>query len=271
MCKKVGISRSGYYKSRKIKQLRSKEESKILEFARSIRQLHPYMGCRKIYAKIKPELKHYGIKIGRDRLFTLFRKNDMLIRRKRNPVRTTDSNHRFKVYKNLIKGKKLTHPNQVWASDITYIKTEQGYLYLSLITDLYSRKIVGYEINDNLETTGCIKALNKALRGLRNAKNLIHHSDRGSQYCSTQYTDKLKQKGIQISMTEENHCYENATAERVNGILKYEYGLKEKFANKQAALTACRQAVKLYNSDRPHLSLGMKTPDMVHENVYTNH
>lgn len=236
-----------------------------------VRKLHPKMGCRKILIKIKGKLKQRDISIGRDKLFCLLKRHNMLIRRRKS-FKTTNSKHKFKVYRNLIKDIELSSPNQVWVSDITYLRTRKSFVYLSLITDSYSRKIVGYEINDNLESIGCVRALNKALKSLPKdrAIDLIHHSDRGTQYCSNEYTSKLYAKNIKISMTEANHCYENAQAERVNGILKHEYGLKEIFKDKKDALKACQQAINLYNSDRPHIALGMKTPDMVHNNLFTN-
>lgn len=269
LCKQVGISRSGYYKERKLRKRQSINEEIILEHINSVRHYHPRMGCKKIYSLIKKVLYSKGISIGRDRLFGLMKKHKLLIKKRRS-CKTTDSKHKFKVYKNLIKDFKKSGVNQVWVSDITYLKTKKGFLYLSLITDSYSRKIVGYEVNDNLETIGCIKALNKALKNLPKGSNLIHHSDRGTQYCSNEYTKKLSKNNILISMTEDNHCYENAQAERVNGILKHEYGLKEIFLDKKEAITACRQAVVLYNNYRPHLALKMKTPNMVHENLDNN-
>jgi len=171
-----------------------------------------------------------NIKVGRDTLFNVLRKHQMLTLRKKTSARTTNSYHRFYKYNNIIKDLEVTRANQVWVSDITYIRTIKGFCYLALITDMYSRKIVGYDISDSLELKGCVRALNKAIYQAKNTctepsrsiKKLIHHSDRGIQYCSNVYTQILKRKKIDISMTEENHCYENAMAERVNGILKDE-------------------------------------------------
>jgi len=158
---------------------------------------------------------------------------------------------------------KVTRPNQVWVSDITYIRTIKGFCYLALITDMHSRKIVGYDLSDSLELKGCVRALKKAIYQA-NIKHLIHHSDRGIQYCSNQYTQILKRKNIRISMTEENHCYENAIAERVNGILKDEFYLDQTFDNVTHAKRAAKNAINLYNEIRLHLSLDFKTPNMVY-------
>jgi transposase InsO family protein len=161
----------------------------------------------------------------------------------------------------------ISAPNQVWASDITYIRTISGFCYLALITDMYSRKIVGYDISDSLELAGCLRALKRALRTARPAAGLVHHSDRGIQYCSNQYVSELDKRKIRISMTEENHCYENAMAERVNGILKDEFYLDQCFFSTDHACIAAKNAIEIYNSKRLHLSLGYKTPNMVFKNA----
>ena len=192
---------------------------------------------------MQPSFKAADLKIGRDYLFDILREHDMLIRRKKATCRTTYSHHRFYKYKNLVKDMEVTRPNQVWVSDITYVRTISGFCYLALITDMYSRKIVGYDMSDSLELAGCLRALKKALKAARPATGLVHHSDRGFQYCSNQYVDELKKHGIQISMTEENHCYENAIAERVNGILKDEFYLDQCFYSTRS----CQQCSKKCN------------------------
>jgi putative transposase len=191
----------------------------------------------------------------------------MLVRRKKASCKTTDSYHRFHKYKNLVKDMVVTAPNQVWVADITYIRTINGFCYLALITDLYSRKIVGYDISDSLELAGCLRAFKMALWQARPAAGLVHHSDRGIQYCSNQYVNELKKRNFLISMTEENHCYENAIAERVNGILKDEFYLDQCFFNKKSACDATKNAINIYNNKRLHLSLDYKTPNMVYKNV----
>ncbi|MFC0879021.1 IS3 family transposase, partial [Saccharicrinis sp. FJH2] len=161
----------------------------------------------------------------------------------------------------------VTAPNQVWVSDITYIRTINGFCYLALITDMFSRKIVGYDISDSLELAGCLRALKRAIKQARPKAGLVHHSDRGIQYCSNQYVEQLNKQQIKISMTEENHCYENAIAERVNGILKDEFYLDQTFFSKKIASKATHNAIYIYNNKRLHISLGYKTPNMVFKNV----
>ena len=165
---------------------------------------------RKLKKSLDNEFTKANLKVGRDTLFNVLRKHNMLTLRKKTSAKTTNSYHRFYKYKNIIKDLEVTRPNQVWVSDITYIRTVKGFCYLALITDMYSRKIVGYDLSDSLELKGCVRALNKAIYQARDIKQLIHHSDRGIQYCSNQYTQILKRKKIDISMTEENHCYEPA-------------------------------------------------------------
>ncbi len=205
--------------------------------------------------------------IGRDRLFDLLRENRLLIKKKKKYIVTTNSRHRFKKYSNLIKGKEATGPEQQYVSDITYIETIEGYRYLSLITDRYSRKIVGHELSKSLSVEGSLKALSIALKRVNNTKGLIHHSDRGLQYCSNAYVELLKKHGVKISMTEENHVYENALAERVNGILKEELMLGERLPTYQIAKKMVDQAVKIYNEERLHMSIGYVTPQQKHMNL----
>ena len=216
---------------------------------------------------LNQDFEKQQLKVGRDTLFNVLRKNQMLTLRKRYSCRTTNSYHRFYKYNNIIKDVEINRPNQVWASDITYIRTVKGFCYLALITDMYSRKIVGYDLSDSLELKGCVRALNKAVYQAKSIKGLIHHSDRGIQYCSNIYTQILKRKKIDISMTEENHCYENAMAERVNGILKDEFYMDQTFTNTGHAKRAVKSAIKLYNEIRLHLSLDFKTPNMVYNNA----
>jgi len=225
----------------------------------------PREGVRKLKKSLDSEFTKAKIKVGRDTLFNVLKKHKMLTLRKKYRMRTTNSHHRFYKFGNIIKGIEINKPNQVWVSDITYIRTVKGFCYLALITDMYSRRIVGYDLSDSLELNGCVRALNKAIYQAKNIKQLIHHSDRGIQYCSNVYTQILKRKKIDISMTEENHCYENAMAERVNGILKDEFYLDQTFANVAQAKRAAKNAIKLYNEIRLHLSLDYKTPNMVYK------
>lgn len=267
VCQVFDLTRDAYYKSKKRVKFLKNKEAEVLRIVRLCRKELPREGCRKLYARMLPILETQGIKIGRDAMFDILRKNNMLVYKKRSFVKTTDSYHRFHKYGNLIKDLEINRPNQVWVSDITYIRTVDGFCYLALITDLYSRKIVGYDLSDSLELSGCLKALSQAFRKSRSVEGLIHHSDRGVQYCSNQYVAELKKRGVLISMTEENHCYENAVAERVNGILKDEFFLDQTFFDIAHARRATRSAIKLYNELRLHVSLGYKTPDLVYKQI----
>jgi len=260
ICSEFGKTRQAYYKHRLIWESRKKEEEMILSKVREYRLEQPYVGGR----KIKRMLQQNNMKVGRDRLFSILRDNDLLVKKKRKSRRTTNSLHRFYCYKNLIKDLEITRPNQVFVSDITYIRTLHSFQYLFLITDYHSRKIVGYDVSDSLAIDGGIKALKMALKGVKDKKNLIHHSDRGIQYCSNAYTDLLKQQGVNISMTEKDHVYENALAERVNGILKEEFCLGETIVSKEVVELLVKDAIKTYNRKRLHMSLNYKTPESVY-------
>jgi putative transposase len=267
ICRCFGLTRDAFYKYRKRRIKREAVSKKVLELVKEERKDQPRVGTRKLYEALETVFEVKGIKVGRDRLFDILREHDMLVKRKKAYCKTTNSYHRFHKYGNLIKDMLVTAPNQVWVSDITYIRTVKGFCYLALITDMYSRKIVGYDISDSLELAGCLRALKRALRTARPAAGLVHHSDRGIQYCSHQYVNELKKRKIKISMTEENHCYENAIAERVNGILKDEFYLDQCFFNTPHACKATKNAIEIYNSKRLHVSLGYKTPDMVFKKV----
>jgi putative transposase len=267
ICSCFGLTRDAYYKFFKRRKKRESVAKKVVELVKEERKDQPRVGGRKLYEALHTLFILEGLKVGRDKLFDILREHEMLIRRKRASCKTTDSYHRFHKYNNLVKDMEVTRPNQVWVSDITYIRTIKGFCYLALITDMYSRKIVGYDISDSLELAGCLRALKKALKAARPAVGLVHHSDRGIQYCSNQYVEKLKKRKIKISMTEENHCYENAVAERVNGILKDEFYLDQCFFSTGHACIATKSAIEIYNSKRLHLSLGYKTPNMIFKNV----
>jgi len=267
ICNSFFLKRDAFYKYQKRYVAKKKVESDVVKLVKHSRKILPREGTRKLMKSLKSDFHKKNIKIGRDQLFRILRENELLVRRKKYSSRTTNSYHRFYKYNNIIKDVNINRPNQVWASDITYIRTIKGFCYLALITDMYSRKIVGYDLSDSLELKGCIRALNKALYQAENIKGLIHHSDRGIQYCSNIYTQILKRRKIDISMTEENHCYENALAERVNGILKDEFYLDQTFTSMTHAKRATKNAIKLYNSKRLHLSLDYKTPNYVHQNA----
>ncbi|WP_244265098.1 IS3 family transposase [Leptospira alexanderi] len=224
-CRYFGKSRQAFYQKfipKTSKELISREELLLNEVKR-IRHLLPATGGRKLYEMLKPVLQEYCIKMGRDKVFGLLKSNCLLLEKQRKYSRTTNSNHPFFKYPNLINNLIPAEAHMILVSDITYIKIKDGFAYLSLIMDLYSRKIVGFKLHPSLESEGCIHALKMALDQLPKNKKIIHHSDRGIQFCSKDYTDILLYAGHRISMTEENHCYENAVAERVNKTLKYEF------------------------------------------------
>jgi len=262
-CQCFGMHRDAYYKFLERKIKKDDVEDQVLELVKNERIEQPRVGTKKLYIALNTSFEERCLKIGRDKLFDILRENNLLIKRKKASCRTTDSYHRFHKYKNLVKDMTVTAPNQVWVSDITYIRTVNGFCYLALITDMYSRKIVGFDVSDSLELAGCLRALQKALWHARPAAGLVHHSDRGIQYCSNQYVNELKNRDIKISMTEENHCYENAIAERVNGILKDEFYLDQCFFSLKNAQLATKNAINIYNNKRLHLSLDFKTPNMV--------
>ena len=263
-CSYFGISRSGYYASCKSTTQAILEEAVVLDLVHEVRHIMPRIGGKKLYSMLKQDLHKVG-NIGRDKLFDILRKNDLLVKRKKSYTRTTDSYHRFYKYNNLLYNKTLTHSNECYVSDITYLRTDNGFVYLSLITDAYSRKIVGWNLSNSLAIEGALKALRMALRERKTTAPLIHHSDRGIQYCSNDYVRELTKHKVSISMTQENHCYENSLAERVNGILKDEFLLDITFKDYDQALRAVKQAVKTYNELRPHWSLDLKTPNEVHQ------
>ena len=260
-----GLKRDAYYKYKARADKRLKLEQQIISIVKKRRKSLPREGVRKLTKSLDIDFNKANIKVGRDTLFNVLRKHNMLTLRKKTSARTTNSYHRFYKYNNIIKDAKVIRPNQVWVSDITYIRTIKGFCYLALITDVHSRKIVGYDLSDSLELKGCVRALNKAIYQAKNINGLIHHSDRGIQYCSNVYTKILKRNNINISMTEENHCYENAIAERVNGILKDEFYLDQTFDSIAHAKRATKNAINLYNEVRLHLSLDFKTPNMVYK------
>jgi len=261
------MSRQNFYKGRRERVRREVDGNLIEELVRAERMVQPRLGGKKMHHLLKPELKKAGVRIGRDRFFEVLGERGLLLDPLPKAPRTTNSRHSLPVFRNLLADMQVDAPNQAWVSDITYLRTDEGFLYLSLITDDWSRKIVGYHADDTLETEGCLNALDQAVKGLVDGMFPLHHSDRGSQYCSHLYTGKLREYGLGISMTEELHCYENAKAERVNGILKQEYFLGGCFRTKQQAIEAVDQAVWLYNTRRPHQALNYETPASVHEKL----
>jgi len=229
------------------------------------RKMLPMLGGKKVYHQIKPKLNSSGIKMGRDKLFKLLREHHLLITPRRRYVTTTNSKHWLRKYPNIIKDKIISAPEQLWVSDITYIKTDEGNCYLNMVTDAWSRRIMGYSIAPNMNTEEMKKAYQMALanRVSPNSK-LIHHSDRGLQYCSSDYVKLSVDNDIEISMTDNGDPYENALAERMNRTVKEEFGLGRLLPSRQQAFRLVEEAIHLYNNKRPHWALKMKTPDDVH-------
>ncbi len=264
LTKEFGYTRQCYYKRFDRYKKFDEIEQIVLAKVSIIRARQPRCGVRKLQRMVNWLLRSKGIRIGRDWLFDLLRRKALLVKKRRRGCRTTDSYHRFRIYKNLIKDTQPSGPNQIWVSDITYISLLGSFCYLFLITDLYSRKIVGYHLSNSLAVEGALKALKMAQRQCKTTKGLIHHSDRGIQYCCNAYVKQLKKKKMLISMTEEMHVYENAVAERVNGILKNEFMLGEQFVSFNQANSATKQAIKIYNEERLHVAIGYQTPEFKH-------
>ena len=260
LCGLFGCSKQAYYQSLNRKSLTSVQEDMILESAKEIRAVMPRVGVRKMQYMLS---RNYGLEIGRDRLFGILRSAGMLAKPRRKRTRTTYSNHHFPVYPNLIADVVPSRPNEIWVSDITYILLGDRFYYLYLITDAYSKKIVGWKFSDNLLAANAIAAVKMALRQCDDTKGLIHHSDRGSQYCASKYIAMLKRHKMMPSMTEHGDPRENAIAERVNGILKKEF-IELADLTQDNAEKRLRQIINTYNSIRPHLSLGYFTPDQAH-------
>jgi len=257
-----------YYARRSARRHREVDAQLVLELVRAERREQPRLGGRKLYHLIGPELKSAGVKMGRDRFFSELGQAGLLVERKRAEwPKTTHFDPTLPVFRNIIKGRKVTGRNQVWVADITYIRTEEAFFYLGLITDLWSRKIVGRHLGESLETKHVLKALAMALKSLKPGERPIHHSDRGCQYASHAYVERVDGAGLSMSMTETRHSAENAVAERVNGILKQEYYLDSEFANGAAASRAADRAIRLYNTRRPHSALGFATPEQTHTGV----
>lgn len=229
-----------------------------------LRRFTPGIGTRKMYFLLKPNFAEQGIKLGRDGFFDYLRENRLLVKPKKSCTETTDSKHRMRKYPNLLEGLKIERPGQVFVNDITYVETGEGVHYLSLVTDACSRKIMGYELSDNMRAESVVKALRRAVNQRQTQKPLIHHSDRGLQYCSHIYRQELQRHDIRPSMTDGYDCYQNASAERVNGILKQEF-LLYRCQTPQELKRLIGESIDIYNRMRPHLSLGMKTPEEIHK------
>jgi len=265
-CQFLRISPQAYYKRIRHADQREQQAQCILDFVREVRLHQPRLGTRKLHWLMR-ERSDTALQAGRDRLFDILRQHRQLVPRKRAYHKTTDSHHRFRRHPNLLKAGcdqvVAQAPEQVWVADITYLPTQTGFVYLSLVTDAYSRKIVGHHVHPSLHTHLVILAFKNALKGRTTNQALVHHSDRGLQYCSTSYQLLHARHGIRCSMTDGYDCYQNALAERVNGILKTEL-LLIRPKDLTEASRMVDQSVQIYNTKRPHLSLKYKTPDAVH-------
>ncbi|MCF3109240.1 IS3 family transposase [Niabella sp. CC-SYL272] len=265
LCSLLGYSRQALYQGGRQQQQQAYKEALIIQQVQMIRLTQKRLGGRKLLGLLGNFFKEHKISIGRDAFFNLLCRNGLLVRRrKRSKPITTDSVHHFRKYKNIVKGFTPMAANQLWVSDITYIPLAEGFGYLSLITDAYSRKIVGFDLHPTLGATGSVKALKMALLSLPAHHNIIHHSDRGIQYCSNEYVRVLNKNNITISMTENGDPLENAIAERINGILKQEF-LEAQYSDFQAAQTAITRAINIYNYQRPHSSVDYLTPVAAHQ------
>lgn len=254
------MSRQAYYKNRIRQATEESAEEIVIKLVKEVRRKLPRLGGLKLYKVLNSDIKKLNIKLGRDKFFEILRKNRLLIEPIKQYVVTTNSHHRFRVYSNLTKELNINSINKLWVSDITYIRLNKGFCYLFLITDVYSRKIVGYKLSLNLGAESAVSAMNMALKNVKETETLIHHSDRGFQYCSNNYVRLLNKHGIKISMGEAGNPYENAIAERVNGILKTEFYMNATFRNYETALKSTMNAIYLYNNIRPHMSLNYLTP-----------
>ena len=264
LCRLFGKTRHAYYDALWRKEDTLLMEDIIVQQVLSLRKDLPRIGTRKLHHLLLPLLASHGISIGRDQLFDLLSEHGLLIRRRKRKVFTTDSRHWMRKYSNLVCAMQITRPEQVWVSDITYIAMGSKWGYLSLITDAYSRKIMGYCFREDLSAQGCMEALQMALSSRAYHGALIHHSDRGSQYCSGQYVALLLQNRIAISMTQNGDPYENALAERMNGIIKTEFNLHNTQAGFDKTTSQIKQSIKMYNEKRPHASCNYLTPEQAH-------
>jgi len=262
-CRLLGINRQVYYRAQRSSANRRSTAAQVIELVKEVRLEMPRLGTRKLYHILKPELQN--LHVGRDRLFTILKSNHMLIAPKRQYHITTNSHHRFRKHKNQVPKLRLQKPEQLWVSDITYVGNRKNPMYLALVTDAYSKKIVGYDLSDSLCTSGSLRALKMGIVSKKYNYKLLHHSDRGFQYCSNEYQRILAKHRINCSMTESYDPYENAVAERVNGILKQEFlpentNIKIEIMNK-----VIKNAIEIYNNKRPHLSCAYHTPNQMHQ------
>lgn len=257
------MSRQAFYQQEKLQQVRLAALQQVKDLVVTERRRMPRVGTRKLYYLLKDRLNNQGIKIGRDALFSFLKSENMLVRPTKRYTKTTWSKHWLYKHPNLVKEFTAERPEQVWVSDITYVPTKTGNRYLALVTDAFSRKIVGYHLSGDMRTENVAKALSMAIKHRKTKLPLIHHSDRGLQYCAAEYQQLLDKSSITPSMTDGYDCYQNALAERINGILKGEF-LIQTYTPEQLSKVV-DQSIEIYNSYRPHVSLKYRTPNFIHE------
>jgi len=244
------------------------DRSSIVKVVMEERRLHPRMGTVKLYDNIKYRLVSRGIRCGRDKFIDIMREEGLLVKRRKNYTRTTQSYHRFRKYANKVKGIEIRQPEQVYVNDITYIKVGRWHCYLSLTTDAYSKRIMGYHLSEDMKVSSVSESIKMAIRNSRKTEGIIHHSDRGLQYCHPDYIALLEKYGLQPSMTTQHDPYENAIAERLNGILKGEYLIGDGYPDKRTAQADISRVIWIYNHLRPHMSCHGLTPEAAHQQHY---
>ena len=265
VCAAHGVSRQAFYQYQQRQSTVRLKQELVLQLVCQVRTRQPNIGVRKLHHLLTPQFEKLGVQLGRDGLFRLLRDHGLLSASAKRGHSTTCANHRCYQYPNRIMDLVVDRVHQVFVADITYLQTLDGFVYLALMTDLFSRKIVGFDVSDSLTADGAIRACKMAIKPVRPLDTLIHHSDRGIQYCCRAYTQLLHSRGIQLSMTQNGDVYQNAVAERVNGILKIDFFLNRTFRSIHQARGTVRQCISIYNTERPHLSLGYQTPETVYQ------
>lgn len=260
ICRFFNRTRQGYYKHQKILAQRQGRDAQVIAKVKEIRCRQTMVGVKKLHMMISPALK-----IGRDYMYNLLADNGMMLKVKKRHTNTSSPGNQQVTYPNLIKHTEITRPNQAWVCDITYLNTCNGFAYLSLVTDLFSRKIIGYSVSDSLMSRSSCVALEAALETAPGVEGIIHHSDHGIQYLSKEYQNILQEHGMLCSLTGNQRCYDNAVAERINGILKHELGLSRTMPSLRVAQVAAADAISIYNNERLHASLNYKTPAMAYK------
>lgn len=259
------MSRYAFYKRRSRKRMRHVRKAVLLKLVDGVRKDQPRVGTRKLYKELKPVFMRTKIPVGRDKLFSVLREANRLVKPKKSFTKTTYSKHSYAVAPNRIKEREVKAPGEILVSDVTYLRLEKGkFAYLFLVTDLFARKILGYHVSRDLSHYSACIALEKAVKELKTSAGVIHHSDRGCQYCCHEFLERLEEHSMLSSMTDDNHCYQNSVAERINGILKDEFNLDAVFRTFDELKAAVGRAIDVYNNKRLHFSLGLETPEEVY-------